>query len=53
MIYLDNAATTKVGREVMEETTAEDIDFVVDELKKIVKRLRSMSPEYEDLTRGT
>lgn len=31
-----------------DETTAEDIDFVVDELKKIVERLRSMSPLYED-----
>lgn len=31
-----------------DETSAEDIDFVVDELKKIVERLRSMSPLYED-----
>lgn len=31
-----------------EETTKEDIDFTVDELKKIVERLRSMSPLYED-----
>ncbi len=30
------------------ETTREDIDFVVDELKLIVKYLRSMSPLYED-----
>lgn len=36
-----------------EETTVEDIDFVADELKKIVARLRSMSPEYENFTRGT
>lgn len=31
-----------------EETTKEDIDFTVEELKKIVERLRSMSPLYED-----
>lgn len=33
-----------------EETTKEDIDYTVDELKKIVKRLRDMSPLYEDFT---
>ena len=33
-----------------EETTMEEIDFVVDELKKIIKRLRDMSPLYEDFT---
>ena len=31
-----------------EETTMEDIDYVVDCIKKIVARLRSMSPLYED-----
>lgn len=31
-----------------EETTKEDIDYVVDSLKEIVDRLRSMSPLYED-----
>ena len=31
-----------------EEITKEDLDFVVDTLKKIVERLRSMSPLYED-----
>lgn len=31
-----------------EETTKEQIDFVVDSLKSIVERLRSMSPLYED-----
>ena len=30
------------------DTTKEEIDFVVDELKKIIERLRSMSPLYED-----
>ena len=34
-----------------EETTKEDIDYVVDTLKEIVDRLRSMSPLYEDFIR--
>lgn len=31
-----------------EETTKEELDFVVDKLKEIVDRLRGMSPLYED-----
>lgn len=31
-----------------EETTMEEIDYVVDSIKEIVARLRSMSPLYED-----
>lgn len=31
-----------------EANTVEEMDFVVDELKKIIERLRSMSPLYED-----
>ena len=34
-----------------EETTKEEIDFTVDEIKKIVEKLRSMSPLYEDFVR--
>ncbi len=34
-----------------EDTTVEEIDYVVDELKKIIERLRSMSPLYEDFVR--
>ena len=34
-----------------EETTLEDIDFTVDQLKKIVARLRAMSPLYEDFVK--
>ena len=33
---------------ISEDTTTEDIDYVVAELKNIVGRLRSMSPLYED-----
>jgi cysteine desulfurase len=35
-----------------EETTKQDIDFTVDQLKKIVERLRSMSPLYEDFVKN-
>lgn len=34
-----------------EETTKEDIDYVVDVLKEIVDKLRSMSPLYEDFVK--
>lgn len=34
-----------------EETTKEDIDYVVDSLKEIVDKLRSMSPLYEDFVK--
>jgi cysteine desulfurase len=34
-----------------EATTKQDIDFTVDQLKKIVERLRSMSPLYEDFVK--
>lgn len=33
------------------QTTLEDIDFTVDQLKKIIERLRSMSPLYEDFVK--
>ena len=36
-----------------EDATIEDADYVVDELKGIVERLRSMSPLYEDYMRRT
>ena len=34
-----------------EETTKEEIDYVVDSLKDIVERLRNMSPLYEDFVK--
>lgn len=34
-----------------EETTMEDIDYLVDNLKVIVERLRSMSPLYDDFVK--
>ena len=34
-----------------EEITKEEIDFVIEELKAIVDRLRSMSPLYEDFVK--
>lgn len=34
-----------------EKNTREEIDYTVDELKKIIERLRSMSPLYEDFCR--
>ncbi|MGN0329430.1 MAG: cysteine desulfurase NifS [Lachnospira sp.] len=37
---------------ITEETTLEEADYVVDELKKIVERLRSMSPLYEDFIKS-
>ena len=35
-----------------EETTMEDVDFVVDKLKDITANLRSMSPLYEDFIKN-
>lgn len=35
-----------------EETTKEELDYVVDEVKKIVERLRNMSPLYEDFVKA-
>ena len=35
-----------------EETTMEQADFVVDTLKGIIERLRSMSPLYEDFVKN-
>ena len=35
-----------------EETTKEEIDYTVDQLKQIADRLRNMSPLYEDFIKG-
>ena len=34
-----------------EETTKEEVDFVVERIKKIVEHLRNMSPLYEDFVK--
>ena len=34
-----------------EETTKEDMDYVVDHIKEIVTKLRTMSPLYEDFVK--
>ncbi|MCI7812754.1 MAG: cysteine desulfurase NifS [Lachnospiraceae bacterium] len=36
-----------------DETTKQDIDYVVDAIKGIVERLRSMSPLYEDFVKAS
>ncbi|MBS6180938.1 MAG: cysteine desulfurase NifS [Erysipelotrichaceae bacterium] len=36
---------------ISEETTREDVDFVVEKIKGIVEKLRNMSPLYEDFIR--
>ncbi len=36
-----------------EDTTMEEIDYVANELKKIIERLRSMSPLYEDFVKNS
>ena len=35
-----------------DETTKEEIDYTIDNLKGIVERLRSMSPLYEDFVKS-
>ena len=37
--------------ELPEETTEEELDYVVEAIKKIVEKLRGMSPLYEDFVR--
>ena len=52
---LSNGATdialTQLGHEQAIETTKEDMDYVVDHIKEIVTKLRTMSPLYEDFVK--
>lgn len=43
-----NIARSSVRMTIGEDLTKEDADYVVDELKMVVERLRSMSPEYAE-----
>ena len=45
-------ANGSVRLSLCEENTMEEADYVVDSLKEIVARLRSMSPLYEDFLKG-
>lgn len=36
---------------ISDETTKEDMDFVIENIKRIVERLRNMSPLYEDFAK--
>ena len=42
---------TSLRLTISQETTMDDIDYTVDELKKIIEQLRSMSPLYEDFVK--
>ena len=35
-----------------EETTKKELDYVVEQLKEIIGKLRGMSPLYEDFVKG-
>ena len=36
---------------ISDETTKEDLDYTLDQIKEIISRLRQMSPLYEDFVR--
>ena len=46
-LFLDDTISAQDIKK-MAETTKEDIDYTVDQIREIVARLRSMSPLYED-----
>ena len=47
-----DVARSSVRMTIGEDITKEDADYVIDELKKVVERLRSMSPEYAEFIAG-
>ena len=56
MCFLQSVCRMKIAHgslrlTLSEATTKDDAEFVISELEKIVERLRSMSPLYEDFVK--
>lgn len=51
-VYLTEIAHGSLRLSVGDETTEEDVDYVVEVLPPIIQRLRDMSPLYEGVEKG-